>query len=544
MVGTLVKLQLKLFTRQLKSSTATLVLTIIVDTLILLSVIAMLISLIAMRGVDPSALGPLTVSGFATLSICWPLFATLFAGNNAMLDIGRFAIYPIRARELLPGLFLAGLTGIGGVATILLTIGYIIAWSSSPAPTLAAIVGGALGVAFCLVCSRVLAGALSSLFRKRRIRDFMAIFVFLVIFIGAQAINIGAQGLANQGGTVDVEAMMAEMSGTATILGWTPFGWAWALPWSVAQGAWLTFGVQLIGAIAIVALLAWVWARFISRGLVSPLDTTVSGEKVKKSQWTDRLFPYSPAGAIAKRDMRYFLRDPRRLVGNITMLLIPVILAFAMTVSSAGASADDRDVIMTITTYAPIFFSMILCTFVAADICYDGSAIGTQIVAGVSGADDRKGRLMTILLLATPIQVLFIIGFSLYTGHWEQLPGVIGITLTLLLGGAGIGSLVGSIWQYPQPPAGGNMFGKGSTGGVNGLFASLIGMFVPIIIAIPAIVLAVQANTSGNFALFGTLSIVSGLVIGGLCFWAGVSLGGRRLDATWPEVLDRVTWKN
>jgi ABC-2 type transport system permease protein len=216
----------------------------------------------------------------------------------------------------------------------------------------------------------------------------------------------------------------------------------------------------------------------------------------------------------------------------------------SMLAGSQGASGDELHVIKIISTYAAVMFSWMAGVFAAGDICYDGSALGTQILTGASGRDDRLGRSMAILFLTVPVQLVFIVGFTLYTGMWEQLPGVIGIAACMLLGGCGVGVLVSSFWQYSQPPAGGNMFGKGSTGGVAGFIVAMLSLFVPIIACAPSIILSVVANVTGHLVIFGLISMVVGIGIGACILWFGISIGGKQLDNSWPEVLDRVTWKN
>jgi ABC-2 type transport system permease protein len=112
-----------------------------------------------------------------------------------------------------------------------------------------------------------------------------------------------------------------------------------------------------------------------------------------------------------------------------------------------------------------------------------------------------------------------------------------------MFGGIGIGNMIGSVWQYAQPPAGGNMFAKGSSGGAAGFASAMLGMFGPVLAAVPVIILlAVGGGTESP--LYNWLAMVVGIAEGGFLFWWGLRVGGKHLDDIWPEALERVTWKN
>ena len=70
----------------------------------------------------------------------------LVFGVDETVDPARFALLPVRARELLPGLLAAALVGVPGVATVLMGLGLVVTWARSPLLTAAALVAMPLGV--------------------------------------------------------------------------------------------------------------------------------------------------------------------------------------------------------------------------------------------------------------------------------------------------------------------------------------------------------------------------------------------------------------
>jgi len=325
--GALVRLQLKLGWRQTMSSVAMKVGSLIMTLVLLASLVPMVYLMASMRGSPPLTRGVLLTVLFAFLTLMWPIMVTLMTGSNDMLDAGRFALFPVRVGRLLPGLLGAAAMGLGGLMMLLLGIGYVAAWSSSPGTLIAAVAGWLLGFATCLASSRALAALLADVLRRRKARDLtMIVFVLAIIglSVGIQVLsNIIGQRLDSGGVTVGFGNVVAAVEPLARGVAWTPFGWAWALPWAVADGAVGRLLLWAVLAVAWLALMAWVWARQFGKRLVSPLDATGGAEKITKANPLDRFLPATPAGAIAKRDLRYFRRDPRRLVGVIATLLMP-----------------------------------------------------------------------------------------------------------------------------------------------------------------------------------------------------------------------------
>jgi ABC-2 type transport system permease protein len=542
MVGTLVRLQLTLFWRQLKSNVSVLVLNIIFAAGLLGFVIAACYGLTQLRGGSTNLLGGLTVTVFAALTLAWPIVTVLFTGTNEMLDIGRFALFPVRPNKLIPGLLLCGLLGMGGIAMMIVCLGWIVAWSSGALTVIGALLGSVLGLALLVLASRTLTTGMSGVMRKRKARDFMMVGVFLLVM----AVSIGANLFSQMAAHGASLLSMSELSDTAqryaSIVSYTPFGWAWGIPWSLAQSHWLIAAGQLVGSAAIVAVLWMVWSRQVSRGLTSPLETAAAGEKIRGTAFYDKYIPYGAPGAIARRTIRYYRRDPRRMMNAIALFIMPIVMGVvAFTIPKSGPEGMSAAGFATFLAYASVSFSWMIGMVVAAELCWDGSAIGTQIISGVGGRDDRRGRALSMLVIFGPIQLVICIVMFAIGGGWGNIPGVIGVLGVLLLGGIGIGNLVGSFWQYAQPPAGGNVFAKGASGGAAGFASVMISMFAPLIASVPVVGLLV-----GSIWLpwLQWVALPVGLLIGWALYQWGIRTGGDHLDRIWPEVLDRVTWKN
>lgn len=532
MVGTLLRLHLKLTARELTASTTRIVVTILVGLYALSMVVLLMAVLVALRD-DPAGVRPaITVLGLSALTVNWLSGTLLVTGTGGVLDPGVFALLPVRARALLPGLVLSALVSIGGLMSVALVVGYVIAWSSGLDTLVAAMLGGGLGLALCVVSSRALASGLSAVLQRRRSKDLAVIGTMVVILGGSVALQLLAPRME-----FDVKALLVDLTSAARVVGWTPLGWPWAVPADVAVGAWGAAATKLGLSLGTLGLLTWAWERSLVKDLTSPLESTGDAERVAATNRLDRLFPNSPAGAVARRSVRYWRRDPRRLAQAVGLIAVPVVLVIAFTFGDQ-VGAD----VSVIVAFLSVFGSMMAASAVAWDLSYDGSALWIQITAGVSGLDDRKGRTWAYLALFGPYHVALTVGLLWYSGRWDLAPGVIGASLCALLAGIGVGNWVGSIWQVAQPPVGKSVFRKGAGGGMESFVGSMLTLILPSILIAPVVVLGVLGSLAGSRPLLGWLALLLGTIVGSGVLIVFTQLGGRYLDDRWPEVLKKITW--
>lgn len=526
MVVTLARLQLTLAWRGLRSSTGRTVATVLLGLYGLGVLTAAVAGLVVLRDPGFDALrGPLLTVGFALLTLGWPVVGVLSGGDGELLEPGRFALFPVSARALLPGLLVAGLLSPGALSTAVLGLAGVVSWSGSAPAATAALFAAVMGTLTCFLLARVLGTALSRLLNARRFRDTGVVAVFLVLLAASALGQLVSRRLdpgALLGGGLD---------GPARVVSWTPVGWVWALPWDLARGQWLAFAVHLVGATALCAVLLRVWSGQLAEGLVSPVGGTGQGGRAGRSR-IDALLPRGPVGAVAARELRYWRRDPRRLVQLLSVAVVPVFIVMPVVLNGAGEATGPVMV-----AFAPVVGAIMLGSPSAWALSYDGSALWMQVLAGGSGREDRLGRSLALALIALPVLLVIAVVTTGWTGRWSLLPGVLGATLGGVSCALGAGSWVGSVWQQAMPPPGGNAFARGAGGGAENILGSFVAVVLPAVLTAPAVALALLAVWHPEF---GWAGLLWGPGSGALVLWAGVTLGGRRLDRHWPEVLVRV----
>jgi ABC-2 type transport system permease protein len=404
----------------------------------------------------------------------------------------------------------------------------VLTWARTPALTAAAVVAAVVGVGTCVLLARTAVAALASVLASRRFRDLA--FVGLALFGVALGLGVNLLGAL---GSSDPGALRAALADLAQIAGWTPFGWAWAVPADVARGSWVGAGIHLVLALGLVGVLWRTWEHFLDRRLTSPIEVSGEAARVRGSGWADRFYPPSPAGAVAARTLRYWRRDPRYLAGIAGFLIAPVVIIVSQLVNQDGSTA--------VAAFAPCILGMVVGLSVAQDLSYDGSALWLHVASGLRGAEDRAGRVWSALTVFGPLSVVLLVVAIGFSGEWTLAVPVVGLTVGLMLISLGVGAFVGTLWQWPAAPPGTNPFQTGNSGGLPALASFTVASFGTLLIAAPVI-----AAVVGSFFTpwVGWLSLPLGLLIGGVVLRLGIIQGGRLLDRRWPEVLRAVSEKS
>jgi len=526
-VALLVRLKLTLLRNSLKRSTWRTV-GLIIAMIYALGVVSLVLAgLVGLRFTSLALTADVTVVAYAALTLGWLLMSMLVFGVDETIDPAKFALLPVRSRELLPGLLVAGLISAPGVATVLVAVGLVISWAHTVPLTLAALIAVPIGVVTCFLLSRAATAAFASFLGSRRFRDLA--FVGLALF-GA-ALGIGGN-LISAFVNAEIGDLRRSLADLATVAAWTPFGWAWAIPADVSRSAWLVAAIHFTLAAALVGLLWMAWSHFLAAGLVSPIERGGTGTKVSDSTAVERFFPATPAGGVAGRTLRYWRRDPRYLAGIAGFLIAPIVLIVTQRVNPEGIAA--------IAAFAPTLLGLLVGLSLAQDLSYDGTALWLHISAGISGAEDRAGRVMSTMTIYLPLIVILLGVAMITTGEWHLLVPAVGLTFALMLTGLGVGCLVGTLWQWPAPPPGANPFGVGNAGGLPSLLSFAVTMIGTLILTLPTIALVVWSFYT---PWVGYLTLPVGLLCGFIVLRIGIAQGGRILDRRWPEAMLAVSEK-
>lgn len=223
---------------------------------------------------DAGFVGTVIVLAGSALLVGWLVIPVLASGLDMTLDPARFVTYSIPMKQLLTGLALSSFIGVPGAVTLVAAMGTAVGWWRHPAAAAAALICGALGALTCIIASRAITAASTSLASSRRFKDVSGIVVLVPLMLMGPIIAGVTSGIS------DFSAYLPQL---ATTLSWTPLGAVWGVPADIAVGAWGPAGLKLLIALATLAVLTWVWKLCLARALVTPAFS--GGAAARLASW-------------------------------------------------------------------------------------------------------------------------------------------------------------------------------------------------------------------------------------------------------------------
>ena len=529
MVATLVRLKLTLLRNGIRASTWQLVSFVLGALYALFVLVSLGGGLLGLRLAGLDVAGPVVVGAGTLAVLAWALVPLVAFGVDETLDPSRFATLAVPRSRLVPGLLLAGLVGLPGAVTVLLSLTTAVTFSRSAAATAFAALTGLLGALTAVAASRTTTTAASALLRGRRTRDVLVVLAGVLLVGVGPAVNVLTSRLGD--GARD----WAELARTATaVAGWTPPGFAWAAGADAAAGRWGTALLRLLLALAVLAGLLLAWGAALGRNGTGPVGGSGSTTAVRaRTGGLAEHLPDTPAGAVARRCLTYWRRDPRYLTGAATVALVPLLL-IVLPLTVGPATGPGRWLLA-----AGPLTAFVTGWSLHDDVGYDHSAFALHVTSGVRGRDDRAGRVAASALWQVPVLLVLCVAGALVTGAPEQLPALLGASAALLGAGYGVSSVSSALAPYPVAAPGTNPFSTPRGAATATLLAQSATTVLTTVLALPALAAALASVFWEPWA--GLAALPLGLGLGALWTWLGVTRGGALLDRRLPEVLAAVS---
>lgn len=518
MVGLVVRLRWRIWSRLVQRNTGLLVATIM-GVLFGLAMTFLAAGLLLALRSTALELRAAAVMAFAMLTFGWTALSVLSGAADSTVDPARFALLPVRPRELARGLLAATLTGVPPALLLVVALTSVITWSQSIGSAAAALVAAVLGVLTTVLLARVVSGALGAIMRSRRGRMASALAITVIAILPAMGgLYAGRPGATARLG--DIDAL-----GIARTVGWTPLGWGWSLPLHVALGEPAMAVAAALLALTLIAGLWWLYVRLVARALTAPL-TSVGSQRIRGRSLIVRWSRHGPVFAIAARRLVMWRRDSRLVTIAIQSTIMPVILVGQALVTGVPWTAR----------FALVMLAVFAGLHLLNDLAFDGTAWAMHVQTGTAGWEDRLGRVLAAVItflpgLAVLYAVLAVLDLISGGGRW--------LAYVLVGFGASVGSasVLGAVIPGNAPPPGGNPFASTTGMGTQGVLSGLVALAVPLLCIAPvAVVGAVLPDTAA-----ATMALVAASAVGGGAFvLAGVVVGGQQLDRRAPELLDQL----
>ncbi|MFI8867013.1 transporter [Streptomyces sp. NPDC053707] len=494
----------------------------------LLFAVAQVIGLVALRG--HAQAGTLVVLLTAVVALGWAVMPLFFPSGDETLDPSRLVMLPLRPRPLIGALLVSSLIGIGPLFTLALALGSVIAVAHGAAAVVLGVVAVPLTLLVCVALARSVATANIRLLTSRKGRD-LAVLSGLVIAVGIQFVNFGAQRLGRAGGLSSLEPL-------ADVVRWLPPASALGAVGSASEGAYGTaFGQLLVSVLALGALM-WLWQRSLVKLMTSPDGSTLAAAVPSARRSVGdasgsglfSLLPEGRTGPVMQRSLRYVVRDPKTKASWVTALAIGMIVPVLNAVQGSGS------------VYFACFAAGMLGMQMYNQFGQDTSAFW-MVALSVSSTRDAylelRARALALLLITLPYTVLVTVVTAAVLGSWTALPGAMGLSFALLGAMLATGALASAQFPYSIPQDGAF---KNVVPGQAGLaWISIFGgMIAAAVLSGPVIALTIWLHVADHQDQLWLLLPV-GAVYGAFIGWLGVRLAAPRAAGRLPEILAAVS---
>ncbi|RFU86370.1 transporter [Streptomyces triticagri] len=482
-----------------------------------------LLGLLLLRGHEHAA--TVVVLLTAVLALGWAVMPLFFPSGDETLDPTRLVMLPLRAKPLVGALLAASLVGIGPLFTLCLVLGSVIAVAHGAAAVVVGVFAGVLTILVCVALARAVAAANTRLLTSRKGRD-LAVLSGLIIAVGAQVVNFGAQRLGRAGGLEPLEPY-------ADVVRWIPPASSIAAVDSAGDGAYPVALAQLaLSALALGALLWW-WQRSLTRLMTMPDGSTLAAAEQsadkERSTGLSRLLPAGRTGTAMERTLRYVWRDPKTKAAWVTSLAIGLIVPVFNALQGTGS------------VYFACFAAGMLGTQMYNQFGQDTSAFWMVAMTISSPRDaylELRARALALLVVTLPYAALVTLLTTGMIGDWGALPETFGLSFALLGAMLATGAWASASYAYSIPQEGHKNVAPGQAG--LAWISIFGGMLAAAVICAPLLALTIWMHLSGAHDWLWLL-----LPIGTAYGWL-VTLGGLRLAAPrtanrLPEILAAVS---
>ncbi|MFF9859778.1 transporter [Streptomyces tendae] len=490
---------------------------------VLLFAALQLIGLIALRGY--AHVDSLVVLLAAVLALGWAVMPLFFPGGDETLDPTRLVMLPLRPGPLVRALLTSSLVGIGPLFTLCMFAGSVVAVAHGGAAYAVGVVGAVLALLVCVTLARAVAAANVRLLTSRKGRD-LAVLSGLVVAVGAQLVNFGAQRLGSSG--------LGELNPVADVVRWVPPASAVGAMDAASDGSYGIALAQLALTAAALGLLLRVWARHLTRLMTTPDGSTLQSDtkavRERGPAGPARWLPAGRTGTTMERTLRYVWRDPKTKAAWVTSLAIGLIVPVFNAWQGTGS------------VYFACFAAGMLGIQMYNQFGQDTSAFWMVAMTISSTRDayvELRARALALLLITLPYATLVTVLTTAMLDDWRKLPEALGLSFALLGAMLATGAWTSARFPYSIPQEGYKNVAPGQVGlAWVSIFGGMIGAAL---LCAPVIALTIWLNVSEGAGDLGWVLLPVGAVYGAALTLLGLRLAAPRTADRLPEILTAVS---
>lgn len=392
-------------------------------------------------------------------------------------------------------------------------------WRADP---VALLVGAAAAVV--AVCTLVTLSRLASLFGEymndRGVSGDIAVGVLMLGVLAASPVIFVLLAIPWGSGATEV------MELPATVLAWSPFAAVWAAPATAAAEGPVAGAAQLGVALLTLGALLVLWRVFGARSASRMLVDASVPSTLDLGMF--RTFAGTPAGVIASRILRAWVRDRRYRVVNMAVILVPLLSLLPLAIAGV---APQYLVLLPVPLLA-----FLLGWALHNDLAFDSTAVWLHITAAMDGFADRLGRALPTLWIGSVLVVLGSLVTVPLTGSWWWSLSMLGVSAGLLFTATGSSSIMSARAPYAVARPGDSPFSQPvHAWGASVVRHALAGL-LSLLAMLPSIALAVIGIASGQW-WWHLAAAGLGLLTGLVALRRGLVRGGRVYEERASELM-------
>ncbi|WEV65278.1 ABC transporter permease [Bifidobacterium sp. ESL0764] len=493
----------------------------------------------------PGDMAPVDAMRFAMvllgtlLTLMVVMLQAMMIGGGTAMGVRRFALFGIEDKTLQTGLIASSMAGIPAIVGMVALAEWAMAYRRLGAGmVVAALVSAPLAILTICMLGRMVTSLLDALVRTKHGQTVLYIVMFLIFLaiveIPAMLGGGAAGGSLSENGSVEITAgteaqiseAMRSLSDVTAVLSFTPLAAAFALPFDVASGAWGALLCRLV-------VLAATWVLCFAVGLwCLKHERLMSGSEDSHSATIKGIgafgwMPDSPSGAVSARLVTYLRHDPRQFM----FLLMPLLFAVIMLVTAHGHA---------LAAFPALILAGLFMNFVESNgLAYDGQGFAMQVLAGLKGCDDRRGRVRVYAVFSLVYLALIALVLMVFTGSWanagdwRQMSVFFGFGVAFDLVGLGVAEVMSCMAIYPVPSID-KPFATPQGRALAQLVMPLLYMLLVVVLVLPSgLMMLVPFSRFWPFWALGVCAVIDGVVVLAVGTW----LGGKLLDRRQLKVL-------
>jgi ABC-2 type transport system permease protein len=220
-----------------------------------------------------------------------------------------------------------------------------------------------------------------------------------------------------------------------------PSGWPGDAVAAAHQGRWPLAAAALAGPFLLAALLAAAWPGILTRRM------TLAGGSTHRAGHGGRrrLLPATPAGAVAAKELRLWLRDPIRFTCVLIGLIVGVGVALIPRLATGTSSLLPFSGPLTVVIIGACAVNL---------YGNDGTSLWLTVTTPHAAAADVRGRQLALLLLTTPFAVVETVTLTAWSGQQARWPWAIALLVALGGGAVGLAPLASLVGVLPLDDGG------------------------------------------------------------------------------------------